>query len=669
MPFVTVIDKPSRREASANVLWFLLQSAQVWVPRAIMVGMIFFLLPSAVAQRQMENLGRGVTAMNQGDGKIFVNWRMLGTDPDNIAFNIYRATGDAQLAKLNQAPLTISTCYQDAGVDVTKDNSYFVRPIVNGKEGERSRAFLNKIEANAPVRQYFEVPLSLPQGYTPNDASVGDLDGDGEFEMVLKSEQRPRDTASTGLTGETILQGYKIDGSLLWTINLGKNIREGAHYCQFMVYDLDGDGIAEIACKTADGTVDGKGVVIGDAKADWRDITPGSRTFGRVLNGPEFFTIFDGKSGAALATADYIPGRGNLGGWGGIGGNGRNDTVGNRVDRFLGCVAYLDGKLPSVVMCRGYYGRSGLAAWDWREGKLTPRWVFDTDSPGTGRDGKPHKDYAGMGAHSVSVADLDGDGRDEIIYHSMVVDPDGKGFFTTGLRHGDALHVGDFDPSRPGLEVFGIHENEGDTVRFQTPGAALYDGRSGHIIWSAGPGVDVGRGLSADIDPRYPGEEMWGGPGGLHNCKGESIGPAPRAVNFAIWWDGDFLREILDRNQISKWDWENSTLTNLFTAEGCSSNNGSKGTPALSADLFGDWREEVIFRTSDNKSLRIYSTTIATTHRIYTLMHDPQYRLAIAWQNVGYNQPPHPGFYLGDAMKAPPRPAISTTVQAKSGRR
>ena len=467
----------------------------------------------------------------------------------------------------------------------------------------------------------------------------------------MKCEQRPRDTASTGLTGETILQAYKLDGTLLWTINLGKNIREGAHYTQFMVYDLDGDGIAEIACKTADGTINGKGKVIGDANADWRDTIQGSRTHGRILKGPEYFTIFDGRTGAALATTNYIPPRGDLGGWGGVGGNGGNDSVGNRVDRFTACVAYLDGVRPSVVMCRGYYGRSVLAAWDWRDGKLTQRWVFDSkdkDNP-----------YSGQGGHQLSVADMDGDGRDEIIYHAMVVNADGTGRFSTGLRHGDALHVGDLDPSRPGLEVFGIHENEEATVKFRTPGTALYDANSGKILWSDGPGVDVGRGLTADIDPRHLGEEMWSGPAGLRTCTGEKIGPAPRTANFAIWWDGDLLRELLDRNRISKWDWEKGELNPILTADECTSNNGTKATPSLSADILGDWREEVIWRTTDNKELRIYTTTIPTKHRFYTLMHDPQYRLSIAWQNVGYNQPPHPGFYLGDGMKPAPRPNIT----------
>lgn len=589
----------------------------------------------------MEKLGRGLVAVNQGDGKVFLSWRLLAADPEDITFNVYRTTDDATPSKLNKVPLANATCFADVNAPLARKTSYIIHSILDGKEQPGSFTF--SFPSNAPVQPYLRIPLQLPPGYTANDASAADLDGDGEYDLVLKSEQRPRDTASTGLTGETILQGYKLNGSLLWTINLGRNIREGAHYTQFMAYDLDGDGVAEIACKTADGTIDGRGKVIGDATADWRDTNSTSRTLGRVLRGPEYFTIFDGRTGAALATTNYVPPRGDLGGWGGIGGNGGNDSVGNRVDRFLACVAYLDGKRPSVVMCRGYYGRSVLAAWDWRDGKLTQRWVFDSkdkDNP-----------YSGQGGHQLSVADVDEDGRDEIIYHAMVVDDDGRGLYTTGLRHGDALHVGDLDPARPGLEVFGIHENEEATVQYQTPGTALFDAKTGKILWSDGPGVDVGRGLTADIDPRHPGEEMWSGPAGLRTCKGERIGTAPHSANFAIWWDGDLLRELLDRNRISKWNWTNASLTTVFTAEGCTWNNGSKATPCLSADILGDWREEVIFRTPDSKELRIYTTTIPTEHRLPTLMSDPQYRLSVAWQNVGYNQPPHPGFFLGEGMK------------------
>jgi rhamnogalacturonan endolyase len=622
--------------------------AVVYLPIALALSLV---IPVS-AQRTMEFLGRGVVAVRQADGNVFIGWRLLGTDSEDVAFNLYRATDGSEPAKLNKHPIREATFLVDDTAKPGAAVSYSVRSVIRGKEQVAGAPYL--LPANAPAQLYLRIPLHLPPGYTPNDASVGDLDGDGEYEIVLKSEQRPRDTASTGLTGQTILQGYKLNGTWLWTIDLGRNIREGAHYTQFIVYDLDGDGLAEIACKTADGTMDGRGNVIGDAHVDWRDTNSSSRTFGRILKGPEYFTIFDGRTGAALATTNYIPPRGDLGGWGGVGGNGGNDNIGNRVDRFLACVAYLDGKLPSVVMCRGYYGRSVLAAWDWRRGKLTQRWVFDSqdkDNP-----------FSGQGGHQLSVADVDDDGRDEIIYHAMVVDDDGKGLYSTGLRHGDALHVGDLDPTHPGLEVFGIHENEEATVKFQTPGTALFDARTGKILWSDGPGVDVGRGLTADIDPRYPGEEMWTGPAGLRTCRGERLGSAPRTANFAIWWDGDLLRELLDRNRIMKWNWTNGTLETIFTAEDCASNNGSKATPCLSADIFGDWREEVIWRTSDNKELRIYTTTAPTKYRFPTLMHDPQYRLSVAWQNVGYNQPPHPGFYLGEGMKPVPKRSVVTAA-------
>ena len=605
---------------------------------------------NAHAARQMEYLSRGVVAVHEGGGKVYVGWRLLGTDPDAVAFNLYRTSDDAPAVKLNVAPLTTATNFVDPRADLRVANAYFVRPVVGGAEQAPSERFT--LPADAPTRQYLEVPLVTPAGYRPGDASPGDLDGDGEYELVVHMAGRGRDNSHDGPTDPPVLHAYKFDGTHLWSIRLGRNIREGAHYTQFIVYDLDGDGDAEVVCKTADGTTDGKGKVIGDPATDW--VGPD----GRILKGPEFLTVFDGRSGAALDTVDYVPPRGDIGAWGGIGGNGGNDRRGNRADRFLACVAYLDGHRPSVVMCRGVYGRSVLAAWDFRDGRLKSRWVFDTATPGRGKDGKPNSAYGGMGGHSVSVADVDADGRDEIVYHAMVVDDDGRGLFTTGFRHGDALHVGAFD-SGGGLQAFTIHENEGSPHDATTPAAAAWDARTGRTIWRAGDGQDAVQGLAADIDPRHPGAEMWGGPGGLRTCRGETIGPAPRAANFAVWWDGDLLRELLDRTTVSKWDWQNGRLETIFTAEGCRSNGGGKATPALTADLLGDWREEVIFSTTDGRALRVYTTTAPTQHRIPTLMHDPQYRLSVAWQNVGYNQPPHTGFHLGEGMKAPPRQRIS----------
>lgn len=593
--------------------------------------------PASIAQRAMEKLNRALMAVPAGAGKAFLSWRSLAADPENLSFNLYRQEKGAKKIKINASPIATVTSFQDSGLDSTKEYAYSLTMLSNSKESETISSFV--FAANA--KRFLSIPLQTPAGYSPNDASVGDLDGDGGYEIILHQTGRGRDNASAGLTDPPIFQAYKLDGTLLWTINLGKNIREGAHYTQFMVYDLDGDGIAEVCMKTADGSIDGLGKPIGDSSKDYRNKD------GKILDGPEYFTVFDGRTGAALATAPYLPARGDIGAWGGRGGNGGNDRSGNRVDRFTACVAYLDGVLPSVVMCRGYYGRTVLAAWDWRGGKLSSRWVFDSENGAN--------PFSGMGNHNLSVADVDADGKDEIIFGSMCVDDNGKGLYSTGLRHGDAIHVSDLDLSNPGLEVYGVHEIEDNT---KGAGAAMYDAKTGKILWTSDVDKDVGRGVAADIDPNYPGAEAWGGSEGLKSAKGENIGPSPRSVNFIIQWDGEPLYELLNGTSIEQWDYQNKQLIKLFDAReyGCVSNNGSKANPVLSADLLGDWREEVIYRSADNKELRIFSTNLPTTRKFYSLMQDPQYRLSVAWQNVGYNQPPHTSFFMGDGMKNPPKP-------------
>jgi rhamnogalacturonan endolyase len=609
--------------------------------------------PIAYAQAYLEHLGRGVIAVRASETDVYVGWRLLGTDPADTAFHLYRSTDDRPPQRLTPKPIVRTTDFVDRTADPARAHGYFVRPVRNGKEGEPSAAF--SLPPNAPIQQYLSVPLQTPPGHTPNDASVGDLDGDGEYELVVKQEMTPRDNARAGLTGQTKLEAYRLDGTMLWRIDLGPNIREGAHYTHFLVYDLDSDGRAEVACKTADGTVDGTGRAIGDPQANHRNET------GYVLRGPEFLTVFDGRTGAALATTAYIPPRGDVASWG--------DDVGNRVDRFLAAVAYLDGRRPSLVMARGYYTRAVLAAWDWRGGKLTRRWTFDT------REGTGNLAYEGEGNHQLSVGDVDGDGRDEIVYGAAAIDDNGRGLYATGLGHGDALHLSDMDPDRPGLEVFQPHE----VPRKYGPNAIEFrDARTGRLIWGAQGTGDIGRGVAMDIDPRHRGYEMWGsGPtGGLYTAqrfsadaalgpRGVEISARPPSINFGIWWDADPLRELLDRTTIAKWDWTTGTANRLLSPADVASNNGTKATPALSADILGDWREEVIWRTADNSALRIYTTTISATNRLYTLMHDRQYRLAVAGQNVGYNQPPHPGFYLGDGMSQPPAPKIVTAGTAR----
>ncbi|MEZ2717872.1 rhamnogalacturonan lyase [Niallia circulans] len=593
----------------------------------------------------MESLNRGLIAVKVKNG-VYIGWRLFGTDPEEISFNLYRDG-----IKVNPVPITSGTNYLDeSGVEAS---IYQVCSIVDGKEQPCSE------KAEVWETSFLTIPLNKPEGgitpdgvaysYSANDASVGDVDGDGEYEIILKWDpSNSHDNAHKGYTGNVYLDAYKLNSTHLWRIDLGRNIRAGAHYTQFMVYDLDGDGKAEVACKTADGTRDGEGKVIGDIGADYRNKD------GFILQGPEYLTIFDGMTGRELVTTDYDPPRGKGEDWG--------DDEGNRVDRFLACIAYLDGERPSLVMCRGYYTRAVLAAYNWRDGELSKVWMFDSLAPG-------NEGYSGQGNHSVSVADVDDDGKDEIIYGSCVIDHDGTGLYKTGLGHGDAIHVGNFNPARPGLEIFQVHETP------QAMGTEIHDAKTGEILWGIPSTEDVGRGMAADIDPRYEGAEVWSsthwktGGAGLYSSSGEKISDLnPQSFNFAIWWDGDLLRELLDHDyceetgigvgKIDKWDYENGRLVNILTADGTRSNNGTKGNPCLQADIFGDWREEVIWRTDDSTALRIYTTTDLTDHRIYTLMHDPNYRLAIAWQNVAYNQPPHPGFFLGHNMEKPPVPRI-----------
>ena len=601
----------------------------------------------ARSQRLMEPLNRAVVAIPDRNGAVFVSWRLLAADPEGITFNLYRQTGN-KIKKLNNSPVADVTGFSDPEPGSAPAITYTVKPVIRGREGnEEGRFVLSDKE-----QPYLPVPVKIPDGYTANDASVGDLDGDGAYEIVLHVAGKGHDNSHAGFTDPPIIQAYKLDGTLLWSINLGKNIREGAHYTQFMVYDLDGDGKAEVAMKTADGTIDGRGTMIGDSTKDWRNDK------GYILAGPEYLTVFNGQTGAAIHTVDFVPPRssGSLTPspdalkkiWG--------DGYGNRMDRFLAAIAYLDGVHPSLIMTRGYYTRTVIAAWDLQNKKLKQRWVFDTNDRGNER-------FAGQGNHNLSIADVDGDGRDEIVYGAMCVDDNGKGLYSTGLGHGDALHVSDLDPSIPGLEVFDIQERFGDA------GCSFRSAATGKIYWkkpsvkAGADGEGPGRGLALDVDPRYPGAECWvagAGITGMFDCKGNKIAERTPACNMGILWDGDLLAEILNGTNIDKWDYTRASTTRLLSAAQyqCRSNNGTKATPVLVGDILGDWREEVIYGTVDNKELRIFSTAVPTQYRFFTLMQDPQYRLSIAWQNVGYNQPPHTGFFFGADMKPPPRPVI-----------
>lgn len=579
-----------------------------------------------------EHLGRGVIAIRENPSTVAVSWRYLSSDPMDESFDVYR-NGE----KVNKYPIRNATFFQDI-YKGTESVLYTVKAIQSKTESNY------QLPSDAPAG-YLNIPLNRPENgttpagqsyfYAPNDASIGDVDGDGEYEIILKWDpSNAHDNSHDGYTGEVYFDCYKLNGQHLWRINLGRNIRAGAHYTQFMVFDLDGDGKAEVVMKTADGTVDGKGKVIGNADADYREagtFDPSRNQMmkqGRILKGKEYLTVFSGDTGEALHTIDYIPARGNVADWG--------DAKGNRSDRFLACVAYLDGVHPSVVMCRGYYTRTVLAAFDWNGKELKNRWVFDSNHPGC-------EQYAGQGNHNLRVGDVDGDGCDEIIYGSCAIDHNGKGLYSTRMGHGDAIHLTHFDPSRKGLQVWDCHENKRD-------GSTYRDAATGEVLLQIKSNTDVGRCMAADIDPTHPGVEMWSGDSqGIRNVKGEIIAPKMRNMptNMAVWWDGDLLRELLDRNMIIKYDWENKKFVPLVKFTGTLFNNGTKSNPCLQGDIIGDWREEVLVRSENNAALRLYVSTIPTEYRFHTFLEEPIYKISIATQNVGYNQPTQPGFYFG----------------------
>lgn len=600
-------------------------------------------LPDAMVTtpKQVEFLNRGVVAVRKSTNEVFVSWRLLGNDPSNIGFNIYRDN-----VKLNASPITASTNYID---NISTNGIYTIKTVIEGTEGIATTGV--SVWANNQLSIPLQIPAggTIPDGtaytYTANDASVGDVDGDGEYEIILKWDPTALNHNGGGFSGDQIFDCYKMNGTRLWRINLGKNVNAGPHFNPFMVYDFDGDGKSEMILKTADGTVDGLGTVIGNANVDHRN------AYGWVQQGPEFLTVFNGLTGAAMATVAYQPARANTADWG--------DTYGNRQDRFVSAVAYLDGARPSLIVGRGYYDKLMRAAYDWRNGQLTLRWIFDSKDA----TDPANNAFSSQGNHQMTVGDVDGDGKDEIINGSSAINDDGKRLWTYGQGHGDALHMSDMDPDRPGQEIWQCLESEG---QYSPYGIRLNDAKTGKMIFGAVTTGDVGRALAADVDPNHRGYEMWSSSGNLYNVQDGQIGTikptgGSQSVNGAVWWDGDLGRELLDGTIMDKWNPATQSLNRMFTiyqAAPVSSNNDTKKNPCLTADLLGDWREEIILRRSDNTALILFTTTFSTDKRIYTLMHDPQYRTAIAWQNSGYNQPPHPSFFLGYDMPTAPTPNI-----------
>lgn len=587
----------------------------------------------------VEYLDRSVTAVNTGSGML-VSWRFLANDSENAEFKLYRDNTLIYTSAAGQA-----TCYLDKSGSAS--SKYRVDTLNGGTVVSSSECSM--ISGN----NYFDIPLTPPTAsdctYSPNDCSVGDVDGDGVYELFLKWDpSNSKDNSQKGKTGKVYIDCYRLTGQRLWRIDLGYNIRAGAHYTQFYVADFDLDGKAEMTCKTSDGTVDGTGKTIGDGSKSYRDSS------GFIITGPEYYTLFDGATGAALDTIDYEPGRGTTTAWG------KSSDKTNRVDRFWGTVAYLDGVHPCVVTGRGYYGRMTATAYTVKDKKLQKLWMFDT---GTSSSTPGYGD----GNHNSMAADVDGDGKQEIITGSTCIDDNGKLKWCLNKGHGDAMHIGDLDPSNPGIEAWICHEDK-------PYGVSLVDCDTGKIIFHNDGSGDTGRCCGDNVWAGNPGAELWGnkesdGSMPVKNAKGETLSCRRPAINFLSYWDGDLEREILDGYTdspatISKMN-AKGTLDTLLTTDGYYTCNTTKGTPCLSADIFGDWREELIVRAADSKSVRIFTTTYTTDYRITTLMHNVQYRTQVSSQNTAYNQPPHLSYYLSSDTGIPARESVKVLSQGE----
>ncbi|WP_085980680.1 rhamnogalacturonan lyase [Paenibacillus vortex] len=703
---------------------------------------------------QLEYLDRGIVSAPTSEG-IFLSWRLLADEVTGYSskgltgpiFHVYR--DGAKIAVVEN-----STNYLDPSG--TSSSTYYVSAVIDGKEVDQSA---DSAPWSSP---YYDLKLQKPAAgmtpagepytYSANDASIGDVDGDGQYEFFVKWDpSNSKDVSQIGYTGNTYIDCYTLEGTLLYRIDLGVNIRSGAHYTQFMVYDFDGDGKAEMMLKTAPGTkilrydpagnmtsqryitllpedvkagysnqddyrlskdgyyehmvslfmnwhqheevasghwpaileesfgmekkysyplsrTDAESLVddFMDRYAPQRSARNNLRAFeGFIVEGPEYLSVFEGATGKELETIRYKPGRHDDGLMWGDYAMARIEP-GNRVDRFLAAVAYLDGVQPYAVFARGYYTRSTLVSYQWDGKRLKENWYVDSgwtpmtnpfnDSP-HGRDGTDavFGTLTTQGAHSLSAADVDGDGKQEIVYGSATIDHDGTLLYSSmdvlppqsadpgtvaRLGHGDAMHVTDIDPDRPGLEIFMVHE--GGT--YAPYGYSLRDAATGELLYGGYTGKDTGRGMIGDIDPDQRGLETWAV--GTWTADGKQLSTAMPGTNMNIKWSADMTTQIINGNSDLTPSIERWRHGTLLTAEGTRTNNGTKGNPALVADIFGDWREELVVRTTDSSALRIYLSTEVTDRKLYTLMHDPQYRVEVARQNTTYNQPSYTSFYF-----------------------
>ena len=608
------------------------------------------------AQRIMDKLDRGLVAVKTTDG-VYCSWRINAEEYFDVKYNLYRDG-----VKVNSEPLDVSN-YTDASG--SSSSTYTVKAVVDGKEQDASKAAKvitgdGKSYGVLTVKRPKRVSVSdgttdITDNFEPNDATIADVDGDGEMELLVKQISKADNAGYQGPDYDRI-EVQKLDGTLLWWIDCGPNLWDFQHNeTNIAAYDWDGDGKAECIMRAADGTTihtaDGKTIVIGDSTKKYRY---SGEQF--VHEGAEYLLYLNGQTGepyqigpsAHPSYMDYPLKRLEDGetdlakAWG--------DGYGHRSSKNFFGAPYLDGRKPSIFMARGIYTRHKMIAMDVDPAthKLSTRWRWNCNTPGS--------KWYGQGYHNYAVADVDWDGRDEIVFGSMVIDDNGKGLSTTGLGHGDAEHVGNYNPYVHGQEIFACNEDN--------PANNYRDATTSTIYHRLAGGGDDGRSMMGNFSNKYPGAIGASGHdnpiSSITNDYISGLTTKP-SLNFRIYWDGDLLDENLNYSNgkntaFSVWKYDGSKS---WTLDSSISNNDTKGTPCFQGDIFGDWREEVVARTASG-DINIYTSAIPTTYRIPTLLSDKQYRNAMVWQMNGYNQPPAVSYFIGELEGITVAPPVET---------
>ena len=644
--------------------------------KCAMAALAVMCCTTAPAQRQTDALSRGTVAVKTKTG-VFISWRILAEEYYGVTYNVYRNG-----TKLNSTPLTVSN-YTDASGSAT--DTYTVAAVLADGTVQSQSASVTpwntgRVDTSSkvlfPCPAYKEITMQsvysrdgddITDNYIINDVSMADLDGDGDIEFIVKRINQADADALFPTTcdyGFTVLEAYEMDGTRLWSIDVGPNMVSGGnHEVNIVAYDWDQDGRAEVLLRGADDMIlhkaSGSSQTIGTSGVNTRSSISHVSNMTYTNTGNEYLLYLDGETLEPYQVITYPIARGSASDWG--------DSYGHRSSKYFFGAPYLDGRNPSIFLARGIYTKIEMVAYDVNTSThaLTKRWSWSSGSSGS---------WYGQGYHNFGIADVDLDGRDEIVYGSMVIDHNGKGLSTTGLGHGDAQHCGDLDPFRPGLEIFACNEDN--------PGNNFRNATTSEIYYRSTASSDDGRCMAANVTNDYPGCLGASASSGVISLASDAVISSlsnnwssstaqPMALNFRIYWDGDLLEETVNSPGTER---ECIVLKagsgRIMQTSGVAMCNSTKNTPCAQGDIIGDWREELILRSSDNTALRIYTTTDETSYRIPCLWQDHQYRQSMVWQMLGYNQPPHTSYFLGELegiTAAPPALSMTDRTEISAG--